>query len=507
MHTFKPRTKNEDPKPTSTLKPAPALSEPGILQLQRSIGNQAVQRLVQRTPAPAPTPTATKPVAAPPAPTAAPAPAPPVATSATPALEAGHEAGKDYASGTLRERTTLREADKKKTKKSGKQEMFFEKGDTVTLVSSDKNWIEVKGTAYVLDKKTVTSAGEQTGWILRSATTMSLGDYKDLAIEDLSGKYGGLSQGRIEKTDVNNVIMHRTGGSTGAGTLTQYDARIKAGSSIGAQYLIDENGAIKLVVPVDQEVSHSGKQKKGYETASSAHAIGIEHVGTSTELDVPSSAKDTTTLAANRTAIQAMALSPAMKERLLGLSDKALFQLARDNRPEVTSTKWQIYGDINAKQKRSSYLLSSQLVTDFGLDNSDVLAHETVSWKTVGEGENIQEFFAARAAYPGLVTELETAIAAEATLKGNADLLKLLEAEKSTVAALAQDATEAENTALAAEKAAKPGAASAREDLRVKLYDKFWDRYTQLKELVAFLKGGGAAQPAELATKIAAWKS
>ncbi|MEA2561994.1 MAG: hypothetical protein QOH06_3498 [Acidobacteriota bacterium] len=446
--------------------------------------------------------------AVPATPAAATPAAAPAATPAAPELEAGHEAGKDYSSGTLRERATLHESDKKKTKKSAKKEMFFEKGDTVSLISSDKDWVEVKGTAFVLDKKTSTSVGEQSGWIPRSATTMTLGDYKDLKIEDLTGTYGGLSSGGLDKADVNNVILHRTGGSTGASALSGYASRIKAGSSIGAQYLIDESGNIKLVVPVNREVSHVGKQKPGFATASSAHAVGIEHVGTASELDVPSSTKDATTLAANRTAITAMSLTPELKARVLALSDKALFQLARDNRLDGDPTKWQIYGDINAAQKRSSFLLANQLMTDFGLAEADLLPHETASWKTIGEGENIKEVLSARIAYPGLVTQLEAAINGDATLKSNADLVKILDAEKATVAALALDATESENKDLAAETAAKkPGVASAREDLRVKFYDKLWDRHAQIKDLVSFLKTSGSANPTELAKKIAAWKS
>ncbi len=62
------------------------------------------------------------------------------------------------------------------------------------------------------------------------------------------------------------------------------------------------------------------------------------------------------------------------------------------------------------------------------------------------------------------------------------------------MAALDKDATE-------------PGAASAREDLRVKFYDKFWDRNAQLKDLLSFLTAGGASKATDLAKKIAAWKS
>ncbi len=483
------------------------VQEGDVLKIPSSTGGTTAP---PRTTTPAVKPPAAKPPAAKPPTTTTPAVKPPT-TTVTPAagtsLEAGHEAGKDYASGTLRSRTKLREPDKKKVKKSGGKEMFFEAGGTITLKSSDASWIEVEGTAFT-DQKKPANAGKQTGWIERSATTMSLGDYKDLKIEDLTGTYGKLASGDLDKSDVNNVILHQTGGTSGANTLSGYAGRIKANSSIGAQYLIDENGNIKLVVPVDKNVSHVGKTKPGFATASNSHAIGIEHTGAPTELDVPKDAKDTTTLATIRADIKAMSISPDLKARVLALTDAQLTRLAKDNRPDAKATKWSFYGDINAKQKRSSFLLTDRLKTDFGLANADLLPHETVSWKTIGEGENIQEFLTAATAYPGLVTQLGTTINGDAKLKGDASLIKILDAEKATVGALAKDATAAENTALAAEKTAgKPADASAREDLRVKFYDKFWQRVTQLKELLSFLKASGSSKPADLAKKIAAWKS
>lgn len=453
------------------------------------------------TTAPAKSAPAAKPAAKAPAGGATPAtPAPAVATG----FEAGHEPGKDYSSGTLRERTKLLQSDKKKVKKSGSKELFFQAGATVTLKSTSGKFVEVEGEAFT-DQKKPTSAGTHSGWIERSATTMSLGDYKDLQVEDLSGTYGKLAAGDLDKSDVNKVVLHQTGGTSGANTLSSYAGRIKKGETVGAQYLIDESGNIKLVVPVDKKVSHVGKTKTGFDTASNSHAIGIEHVGAPTSLDVPKDDKDTATLKANRDAIKAMALSPGLKARVLGLTDKELVRLAKDNKD---GNKWFIYGDIGAKQKRSSFLLTEKLKSDFGLATTDLLPHETVSWKTVGEGENIQEFLVARNDYPGLVTQLETTMNGNATLKADAGLIKILSDEKATVDALSKDATAAENTAMAAEKAAaKPGVASAREDLRVKFYDKFWDRHTQLKELVAFLKASGATKPADLAKMIAAWKS
>jgi hypothetical protein len=258
-------------------------------------------------------------------------------------------------------------------------------------------------------------------------------------------------------------------------------------------------------VPVSQKVSHVGKLKKGFETAGNPNAIGIEHSGKPLSLSLPTDASDTTTLTGNRTTIKAFAMAPGLKARILGMTDKELFALARANYDKKAG-KWFLYGDLNAKQKRSSYLLGTRLMTDFKLDESDFLAHETVSWKTVGEGENIKEFLSARLAYTGLVSELAATIKADPKLAADTSLAALVTREQETVAALAKDATETENKELAAEKAAKKaGPATAREERRVQFYDKFWARSTQLTELVSFVKTSGASNPAELKKKIAAW--
>jgi hypothetical protein len=334
---------------------------------------------------------------------------------------------------------------------------------------------------------------------------MTLGDFTGLHIDDLTATYGKLSSGRMSKDAVNNIILHQTGSAAGADTLRAYKKRIAEGSTIGAHYLIDENGDIKLVVPVDKKVSHVGKTKPGFETASNPHAIGVEHAGKPLELDVPANATDTATLTTNRADIKAFTMSPQLKARILAMTDKQLYALARAN-TDPNKDKWYVYGDLSAKQKRSSYLLDTQLMTEFGLSEGDFLAHETVSWKTIGEGENIKEFLTARLAYPGLVNQLDIAMKGDPALAGNSALVAILSAENSTVDALAKDATETENATLAAEKTAgKPGVASKREALRVSYYQKFWTRQTQLKDLVTFLQSAGSSKPKELAKKLGGW--
>lgn len=459
-------------------------------------------------PTPAVTPATPKPAAPTPAkPTPTTTPATP--TSTTPSPDPGHDPNKDYSTGTLREDSFLRKSDHKTILTADGAKLFFKTGDTVQLISAAGDWVEVEGQAYKKSKPPV-AAGTNKGWIERAWTTMTLGDYKDVPVDDRTATYGKLAAGSLPKADVKSVILHQTGGSSGSSTLSGYSERIKIKSTIGAHYLIDETGKIILTVPVNKKVSHVGKTKSGFDkTASNAHAIGIEHVGAETKLDLPANAKDAATLKKNRDVLRAMTLAPALKQRLIAMTDAQLYAVARDNRdPDKTKLYWYIYGDINAAQKRSSFLLTSKLMTDFGLAEKDLLPHETVSWKNIGEGENIKEYLTARLAYPRLVSKLEALVSADATLAKDSELAKLVTAEKDTVAALIKDATAAETKALETEKAAgKPAEATAREKLRAVFYDKFWARQTQLTELVQFLKTAGATQPSELQKIVKAWVS
>lgn len=460
------------------------------------------------TPAATPAKPPATPAVTPASPPATPAPTKPAATPApaSTSTDSGHDPGKDYASGVMREDSFLRKSDKATYQVSGGVRLFFQTGDTVTLKASSADWIEVEGPVFKAGKPAV-AAGTGKGWIMRAWTSMTMGDYKDVPVDDRTEDYGKLASGSLPKKDVNSVILHQTGSSSGSSTLAGYSSRIAANQTIGAHYLIDENGKITLTVPVDKKVSHVGKTKPGYDTSSNSHAIGIEHSGAEEALDLPSSSKDTATIAANRAAIKAMELSPNLKARLIAMKDAELYQVARDNRdPDTKVKKWYLYGDINAAQKRSSFVLASKLMADFGLAEKDLLPHETVSWKTIGEGENIKEYLAARSAYPGLVISLRKLVSGDAKLAADATLSKIVADEETTVVALAVDATAAETTALATEKSGgKGGVATAREALRTAFYKKFWARHTQLVDLVKFLGASGSSKPAELAKKLSAW--
>ena len=307
-------------------------------------------------------------------------------------------------------------------------------------------------------------------------------------VTDLTGKYGGLSAGTRKSTD--GVVLHRTESSSAASTLSGYAERIKSGSSIGAQYLIDEKGATSLVTPLDSMVSHA----KGFSNAT----VGVEVVGPASKLD-RSGKKGTL-----REQVAAMDLSPEFQARLLGYSDKQLSNVAKWNGD-------QIYQDVSGAQKRSVWNLSSSLATEYGLDLGstskagkdesgtdsyslqtlpDFSAHEHINPKAMGEGEAMIEFLRARKQYPALVAQAQTRLEALRAAGGDPaqieQLAALLAREQGTLGALGVDGTQGELDALQAEKdAGKPGEASAREQQRVDFYDNFYDRIGGLKDATA----------------------
>ncbi|MEO5642316.1 MAG: DUF4157 domain-containing protein [Bacteroidia bacterium] len=174
----------------------------------------------------------------------------------------GHEPGKDYTSGTI---TANGETYPKATAASNgknifdttkKNALYFKNGDAITLVSASANdmWVEVKGTAHYKVGAAETDVANTTGWMPRRSTSMTLGQFTGLTIKDETSKSGAgaISTGDPMKT-VTSVVLHQTDGYTAKGTLNQYKT---SGGHVGAQYLIGEDGAMSLVVPINERVGH-----------------------------------------------------------------------------------------------------------------------------------------------------------------------------------------------------------------------------------------------------------
>lgn len=217
-------------------------------------------------------------------------------------------------------------------------------------------------------------------------------------VQDLTGEYGALALATRPVT--RGVVLHRTETRTAASALAAYRDRIRAGSDIGAQYLIDEHGAILLITPADGLLSHA----HGFNEVT----LGIEVVGPALPLELrggPSSRSQTL-----RQQLAAIPLSPQFKERLLAYDDLKLARVIR-------SCGSAIYPDLTDRQKDAVLALCDWLATDYALDLESLSqpgpdesgsnnytvatlpafsAHEHLNPKTLGEGEPMIELLRTR---------------------------------------------------------------------------------------------------------------
>lgn len=306
-------------------------------------------------------------------------------------------------------------------------------------------------------------------------------------VKDLTGTYGALAAGKRSETQ--GAVLHRTESSSAAGTLNGYNDRIKNGSHVGAQYLIDEKGGTNLVTPQDSLVYHA----KGFNSST----VGVEVVGPAKSLD------RTGAKGPLRDQITGLNLSPEFESRLLGYNDKQLNNVVKWNGD-------QIYEDISGAQKRSVWNLSNNLAKQYGLDITslsqhgkdesgannyttatlpDFNAHEHINPKALGEAEPMIEFLRARNQYPQLVGQAEKKLegmrASGADPSEIARIEELVKQEQGTLSALNLDGNAEEMAALKAERdSGKPGEATEREDERTSFYDHFYDRIGALKNTV-----------------------
>jgi hypothetical protein len=309
-------------------------------------------------------------------------------------------------------------------------------------------------------------------------------------VQDLTGQYGGLASATRPQT--RGVILHRTETTTAASALAGYRDRIRRGSDIGAQYLIDEAGQTFLITPADAQVSHA----HGWNEVT----IGIEVVGGLLRLH-PGHADRSL-----RQQLAALTLSPEFAARLLGYDDQTLAQVVSENGRGT-------YADLCGSQKEAVYTLCRRLARDYQLDLGSLScsgphesalhnytlatlpafsAHEHLNPKTLGEGEAMTELLRARLLYPQLVGAGAKLRERLLTQEGDAaqQALAVLDREQRTLAAL--ELPDADERAEAADRAA-PGVpewlAMADDPPRAELCRDFYDHfYARIRELVAVLQ-------------------
>ncbi len=290
------------------------------------------------------------------------------------------------------------------------------------------------------------------------------GMYPGMGMRDETARFGALGR-RQRRGDPSEVVLHQTSAANADSTRRGYDQRIRQGSSIGAHYLIDRDGDTSLTVPTDRVVSHT--------VGHNNESVGIENVGAATRINRNGDV---------RAQIEGMELSPDLRERLLAMTDREL-------RRTLSNNDWHIYPDITGGQKRSNWLLLNRLAEDHDLDlGEDVHAHEHVQAKTIGEGENIEEFVDTMVAWPGRIEELEALVERTRRSGSNPEYLHELETylsqERARQDAVRRDGTPEEINALDGERllGQTDGPAHEREGVRDDFYENFYDHMGRLDE-------------------------
>ncbi len=302
------------------------------------------------------------------------------------------------------------------------------------------------------------------------------GFFPELGMKNETADFGKMSSGN-RTVPTAGIVEHRTESPTMESARNSYRNQVKTGGSIGAHYLIGQNGDTSLTVPTDKNPSHvRGNLDKGWKGANE-WAIGIENVGMPTLLD---GGKDM------HEQVGKLNLTPAMRKRLLAKDEPSLKSSLADTDDKKRKI-WAIHEDIPGPQKRANQNLVTRLTAEHNLDPvTQVRGHEQVDSKTTGEGEPIIEFLAAMRDIPTKIAALESRVAAmesdPAASKDELTRLKaLLAREKATQHAVAVDKTPAENLALEGEQTLgedgqATGPAHDRERARVEFYDNFWSR-------------------------------
>lgn len=299
------------------------------------------------------------------------------------------------------------------------------------------------------------------------------GLYGDLGVRNETAEFGALGSGE-RSGDVRGIVEHRTESPTMESARNSYRTQIEAGRHVGAHYLIGADGATSLTVPTDQNTAHVRGNRDAAWKGANAWSIGIENVGMPTKIDPKGDI---------RKQVEALTLSPAMRTRLLAMDDATLKSTLKGDGNEV-------HTDISGPQKRANWNLVNQLCTTHSLDPAtQVVGHESVDHKTLGEGEPIIEFMTVMRQWPAKVQAAEARIDAMArdpavTPEEIAAARRVLAEEQAAMEAVRVDKTAQENTQLAGEEVlGEGGPATTRETTRTRFYDQFWQRTQRIDQL------------------------
>lgn len=183
---------------------------------------------------------------------------------------------------------------------------------------------------------------------------------------------------RNPMADVNAIVMHRTMGSTAAGTLSHWRDQDRPS---GTHFLIDRDGTIHQTASLDNNTNHVGKIRSRGEVEGTLTPQQTE------ELAAARKAKGD-----DYTAVHQLESRRGYPDRYPTNGDSIGIEVVATY--NATTKTWQ---EPTEAQRASIQTLVGTLQNNFGLNDRDVYEHDRISYKTQGEGAGLYQPAAVRA--------------------------------------------------------------------------------------------------------------
>lgn len=184
-------------------------------------------------------------------------------------------------------------------------------------------------------------------------------------------------------TDVNGIVLHRTMGSTAAGTLSHWRGQ---DNPHGTHFLIDRDGTIHQTASLDNSTSHVGRIRSRGEVEGTLTPEGTR------ELAATRAAPGN-----DYQAVHALESARPYPQR---------FPTNRDSIGiEVVATyneRTQTWQEPTEAQRASIQRLVGTLQQNYGLNDRDIYEHDRISHKTQGEGAGLYQPAARDVDAPGV---------------------------------------------------------------------------------------------------------
>ena len=186
-----------------------------------------------------------------------------------------------------------------------------------------------------------------------------------------------LEQGALK--DVNAVVLHRTDSTKAQSAFDSFK------TGVGTHFLIDKDGTIYQTASLNQLTYHVGKIRARCQVENTCS---------------PQEAKTLDAMGFAPKKIHDHEAKKPYPDRYPTNSDSVGIEVVADYNPKTG--KWE---EPTPQQKAAIAKLVGNLQQTYGLNNADVYQHDTISYKTAGEGDGLWQ---GAAVQPGVANGVQT---------------------------------------------------------------------------------------------------